>query len=300
MELFIGPWWDEDNEKFHNKSIAAAALWGATNFIALVVFVRWLAGAVSQAPPTAVICAAGTLLAAAGIAANLLFHQLDFRKQHWAWGALSSFVTLFPLLVTLSVIPSESSMATWYVCGMTCLSLAVVIGLETKFRHQQSSITAEPQQPTTTTDAVTSRAKLDEEIDPLLEAKLAGALSAGTPGEEGETAETPWRAENVSHWMTRTDGEDGGISLEGVTLADFAAGQSRSTIHLSFCPALPATPQLECEAVDDAEVRLKVAAIYPHGARIELTRPPRETGAAVVAIGYFAHLEQNHRNGAAA
>ncbi|TWU09374.1 hypothetical protein CA54_46150 [Symmachiella macrocystis] len=297
MGAFIGQLIDGRERWLTWKSAVAGTFWCGLNLIALTVFARWLAGAFSAGPPTAVVCATAVLLTVVGLGSNALFHQLDFRGEHWLWGALPAFLTLFPLMVLLIVIPDSAASAWWFSATVVCVSVVTVFALETTFRHRQQNTreVAVPKILDTKTEPIVA----DNDIDTQLEARLAGTISTAGPIET-ENEEMPWHAPEVSQWMTRSDADDGSVTVEGVTIAKFAAGQNRANVHLTFCPPLPVSPQIECETVDGDEVRIKVAAVFPHGARIELTRPAHDNQDAPIAIGYFAHTEQNQSIEAAA
>lgn len=297
MGAFIGQLIDGRERWLTWKSAVAGTFWCGLNLMALTIFARWLAGAFSTAPPTAVVCATAVLLTVVGLGSNALFHQLDFRGEHWLWGALPAFLTLFPLMVLLIVIPDSAASAWWFSATVVCVSVVAVFALETTFRHRQQTTrdVVAPQ----VLDLISEPVATDNEIDTQLEARLAGTISTAGPIET-ENEDMPWHAPEVSQWMTRSDADNGSVTVEGVTIAKFAAGQNRANVHLTFCPPLPVAPQIECETVDGNEVRIKVAAVFPHGARIELTRPINETQDAPIAIGYFAHTEQKKTIEAAA
>ncbi len=62
---------------------------------------------------------------------------------------------------------------------------------------------------------------------------------------------------------------DGHESIHGWTLAEFAAGQRSSTVHVAFCPALAGQPSCEAEQVAGPPATVRVIQILPLGARIE-------------------------------
>ncbi len=64
----------------------------------------------------------------------------------------------------------------------------------------------------------------------------------------------------------------GGELLEGQLVAVFAAGARQAVLHVPFIPPFTVAPHLECEIADGSDARIKVAAIFPYGARLELKR----------------------------
>jgi hypothetical protein len=61
---------------------------------------------------------------------------------------------------------------------------------------------------------------------------------------------------------------------EGELQIDFAPAQREQSVHLAFCPGLAAAPELELEPVEALDWDLKVAAVYPFGARLTIRRRP--------------------------
>lgn len=279
------------------QSAAAVALWGGFNLIALAVFGRWLAGALTAQPPVAETCAVAGLTALLGLAAYGLFRQLDFHGEHWSWGAAPVFLTLFPLMVIVAVVPRQPVTSVWFTGTLGLLTAVVLLVNETIARHSRNATTDH-------TDNLPQSAEDNDEslIDAQLEARLAqNLLGEGAIGESPdieetfelnkETSEEPWHAPDVSQWMTRTDSPTGEIMLEGVTVAEFALGQQRTVVHLAFCPPLPSVPRFECEPTGGENVRLKLGAVYPHGVRIDVSRSTEQVDACQIGIGYFAHTE---------
>ncbi len=293
MGAFIGQLIDGRERWLNGKSAVAGTFWCGLNLIALIVFGRWLAGAFSGEPSAGVLCAAATVIAVSGLGSYAVFQQLDFRGEHWLWGALPAFLTLFPSMVLLVVIPGSAATAWWFAATLLCLTVAAVFTLETAVRHRQHLALAIQE---TEPAPLPNESPGDTDIDVQLEQRLAGTLSAVGL----DQVEHPWQALGVTQWMTRSDANDGSVSVEGVTVADFAAGQNRASVHVTFCPPLPDSPQVECEAVDGTDVRIKVAAVFPHGARIDLTRPAHDKQPIQVALGYFAHVERKKTAEAAA
>lgn len=82
-----------------------------------------------------------------------------------------------------------------------------------------------------------------------------------------------------------TNGDD---VLEVHATAHFAVGSRQAVLHIPFTPAFEITPQVECEVADGSDVRLKVGAVFPYGARVELKRTGASLDELVVAVDLFA------------
>jgi len=92
------------------------------------------------------------------------------------------------------------------------------------------------------------------------------------PEESPATRSVPQRSSDSDAWMERTIDELGAVKLQGSVRADFAAGQTIATVHISFSPAFARLPEFSCEVVDAPSVRARTPAVYRYGARIELKR----------------------------
>lgn len=75
----------------------------------------------------------------------------------------------------------------------------------------------------------------------------------------------------VTQQLSRTAGEDGD-SLEGLLRARFTSNQSRTTLHVAFCPPFEEKPAVECYVLEgEAKIETPLR-ISPHGAGIQLKK----------------------------
>ena len=79
----------------------------------------------------------------------------------------------------------------------------------------------------------------------------------------------PIPAEEVLQQLTRSQGADGSEQLAGWLRMPFAAGQRTASVHVSFCPQFPKTPELTVEQLKGPQVRIK-RAVFTYGARLDL------------------------------
>ncbi len=75
----------------------------------------------------------------------------------------------------------------------------------------------------------------------------------------------------------RVTDELGGEMIEGTVTLRFDRGQKRANVHVPFSPPLPGAPEVECDAVDDDSVRVKVPESRAWGLRIEGRRTDTST-----------------------
>lgn len=75
----------------------------------------------------------------------------------------------------------------------------------------------------------------------------------------------------------RITDELGGEMIEGTVILRFDRGQKRANVHVPFSPPLSGTPEVECDAIDDDSVRVKVPESRAWGLRIEGRRTDTST-----------------------
>ena len=92
--------------------------------------------------------------------------------------------------------------------------------------------------------------------------------------------------------MQRRLSDDGRETLEGEFTAVFTAGQKQAVVHLAFCPPLHGIPELECEPIDGADVRWKLAVAQPYGARIDVHRGGPLGHPAEIRLAWFATVDR--------
>lgn len=115
----------------------------------------------------------------------------------------------------------------------------------------------------------------------------SSSIRVHAPKQVDASSEVPATEQDPLHWMSRTADADGAEHLQGGTVVDFASGQKQAIVHVAFCPPFTGTPEIECDSDDDDACRLKVAAVYPYGVRIELKRA-ESAAPARVRIRYAA------------
>jgi len=83
-------------------------------------------------------------------------------------------------------------------------------------------------------------------------------------------AEEIMLSKGVTQQLTRSQTADGAEELSGWLRIAFVAGQRTGSLHVAFCPAFPATPELVVEQLDGPEARMKTAQLMSYGARLDL------------------------------
>lgn len=104
---------------------------------------------------------------------------------------------------------------------------------------------------------------------------------------------------NINSQLTRRIDEVAGCEyLEGTAIAQFAAGQKLAVVHIAFCPPTFGMPDVECEPLEDTDVRWKLNVVQPYGLRIDVTRRGELSEATDVPIAFFATAPIQTQNAA--
>lgn len=101
-------------------------------------------------------------------------------------------------------------------------------------------------------------------------------------------------SEDVTQWMSRRMTDDGEVT-EGWMRVSFLAGQREATIHVSFCPPLPGSPEIETEDLDGADLEIRVASVFPFGLRLSARRSGSTLEPQAARIGFVATAVANRR-----
>lgn len=88
--------------------------------------------------------------------------------------------------------------------------------------------------------------------------------------------------------MIRRIEMNGDDVVEVRAIAVFAAGARQAVLHIPFSPPFANVPKVECELSDDSPVRLKIAAVFPYGVRLELKRSESMVQELKVPLELFA------------
>ena len=94
--------------------------------------------------------------------------------------------------------------------------------------------------------------------------------------------------QQLVQWQSRTQSPDGSQTVEGMIRLDLAAGQTQRSAHVSFTPALPGLPEMECEPLTEATVEASIGAVYAHGFRVDVRRVGTSQTDERIEIGFQA------------
>ena len=98
----------------------------------------------------------------------------------------------------------------------------------------------------------------------------------------------------AQQWMSRSR-QDGYDVVEGEVQIDFEAGQRLVALHLPFSPPLAATPEFECEGLDEVELSFRTTARHTYGVRVEVSRSGTLEEAVTARVGWAASAEVSEK-----
>ncbi len=100
--------------------------------------------------------------------------------------------------------------------------------------------------------------------------------------------------EDITQWMSRRMTDDGEV-IEGWLRVTFFSGQREATIHVSFCPPLAGSPEIETEDLEGADLEIRTASVFPFGLRMIARRSGSTQELQVARIGFVATAAANRR-----
>jgi hypothetical protein len=239
-------------EREPSHILTAAALWATTNVIAIVLVLRSWAGAFQGPAPALAYVIALPAVTGAGVFAFVCALRSG---GQWRWGKYPDIPGEKIGAAALSAFPTLAIACVLFPDASLVGGLFVVLccgaGLV----------------------AIGFLAK----TAPLL----------ATPENPAEPAARDFDPD-CSLWMSRVRRPNGEDYLEGVAAAEFASRQKQTSVHLAFCPPFASTPEVACTADEAGSVRLKIGAVYPYGARIDLKRTAEPLDEAVLRVHFSA------------
>lgn len=252
------------------RRVVSTLIWTGLVLSAAVLASRRFAGSFSLELSPSVSVAAVTLALAAGLAALALFLSARPTAGSTLGTRAAAAATLTaPLLFGAALIGSGSPFVwAWLLTSIAIAAPVVMILI--------SERTASP-----------GRHDSQHNDVPSPSADVSTRLAAHIPDTVESSTETLFDDPDVSQWLTRRQLPNGGEQIEGSVKLFFAAGRKQTVAHVAFVPPLAGPPEIECEPLDDAAVRVKATAQQTFGLRIEGVRTSGVEDAAVVPVGFF-------------
>jgi hypothetical protein len=293
----------EEVSQSQRRSIACGLLTGVV-FVSAVVLARRISG---DASPIAEWAACLIGLLAVGIAVlcatipGVLREQLEISDRLLATGLAS----IPGLLLGLSLLPPGSVAGVSSLLGIYVV--AVVSGTLGGAVFPQPNVNFA--KPPSSQDSLSSRGgnsdvvvstepdeTVTEQREPVILAEptddwpVTGLQGDSTPQElslQTETISHPSENPQTTQWMSRSVTSEG-ETAEGGCQAIFEPGQKLVAVHIPFAPAFDSLPDIECEPLDDSDVKIKVSTRHRYGVRVEVTRLDDLVAAQSIPLGWFA------------
>jgi len=262
------------------RRIAATGLWLALIVLAplseqmSLTMSAFVVGLVSLASGLAIVLAVGRRASGDSDANQTRYVLACLSLAISVWWAMNTAGNDPLLLVTMVMVASLANSVVW----------PLVLCVET-VKDVTASVISVP------TNHPVSESAADYETVLSASERLELRLHQAYSGEFEQTASEDCEpsADARTQWFTRSI-TDAGEVIEGGFRIDFAEGQREVTVHVPFCPPLASIPEMVTEDLDGHDLDIRVAAIFPYGARLTVRRPAGSESAHADScrIGYVA------------
>ncbi len=230
------------------RTAAAMTITALVALAAAFVVARRFAGALENPPGLPALLTTGAAIAAATAAGRSLWRGAPPGRQgRWmAWATRIS-----PSLAAVAL-AGTLSLSTTPPAGLVALWLLLIV--EEGCTWWRGS------------PAAMFKATFKSTSPPETPAALLPPLVAAVSSEPGATHVL----DDVVQQWTRCRAADGSDVVTGWMRADFASGQRTTAAHVAFCPPFAEMPQLSFEQHTGPRARIKLAQLYPYGARLDV------------------------------
>ena len=281
-------------------------IWTILLIADLVLAARGFAGEFQFPPPT-ILAVFSTIIVAVTASVAIRCHSAG-PKQSSGWHR--SVPSVISIALTLMWAVSVSLTAAPLTIGLV-LAVVLVQALTLGFQELGTGLVLDlVQQTTLNRPLLESSQPNSSPLEPAtLPVKVSVPLTAGPPDLESRIADADIAsdssetenaaAESEAEFLDEVDDENQtlwlarrqtavGEEIEGWTRVHFASGQREATVHVAFCPPLAGSPELHTEDLDGAELEIRVAAVFPFGARLAVRRKGDLNERHLDRIGFIA------------
>lgn len=296
----------------------AVWIWSSLLITDAVVMTRRFSGGFHSAIPDWLACSTTLLVAIASWSAWFLLtggrtdHSLPHHRR-WIAPAISVGVTL---IWAWSISIGSTPLTCGVLTAIVILHImAVAMDEQEWIRHFDEFRAAHdrPMTSTLSTSTVTSSPVNSEfpVTGDIVVAAIAGdeAIVGRALSEEADRIKRPLRPEdfldqdqdrdvecvedsddNQTLWLSRRLSEEG-EQIEGWVRVPFARGQRETVVHVAFCPPLASAPEIETEDLEGVGLEIRVAAVFPFGARLSIRRSSPLDESNSDRVGFIAHSQ---------
>jgi hypothetical protein len=93
---------------------------------------------------------------------------------------------------------------------------------------------------------------------------------------------------DVLQQLTRVRLAEGREAVQGVLVAEFAAGQDLATLYVGFCPPFERLPHVEAEMTDGPAANIKIVQVLHNGAQLDVSLGSVATETTIVSVEFMA------------
>lgn len=272
------------------RNLLALLLSGGAFSLGTILFARAAVGAVSTGLPWSVRTLAALAAAALAWGGWSVAWSRRFASSEpvVAIAAGCALVTV-PTFLAVSALAGGGATVAGLVAGIGLVGAVTIATLLQPLGRLADDAIREIAVPSA---AIAGSASSQAAVPPLAEMKpVTESVSS-----ESSSPETLPAVRPTQRWTRTSSG--GAESIEAEIAVRFAAGERQVFVHLPIQPSLPATPSVECEPVDSAEIEIQVELVTPFGVRL-LARRDRNcassltTTIAVMLTAEAAGLAEN-------
>jgi hypothetical protein len=230
------------------------SLWSGLGLIDLIVWSRWLSGAMTVPLPAFLAIGSSLFIAAVAVAALIVWRQTE---RNWtpriSWWPELLALTL-GLLWGLAVGWGTSPFSLGGLTALWGMQL-VAVGFVAAWFPESGTVSSERE-------------------------PASGAAGSAEVRSVGDSRP-------ATHSQRRLV-IDGGEIIEGEAQVVFHPGQKEAVVHLSFCPPLAVVPEVHGEDALSGELEVKAQAVQTFGARLSVRRTERLDRSETGQISYVA------------
>jgi hypothetical protein len=271
-----------------NRQSLAVAIWTVLSLADAVLVSRRISGGFVSVIPGSLAFFTAALVALASWSAWYLYaagSSLQPRSRRLIPQALAVAVTV---LWAWPISARAAPLTVGLLAAVVLLHVAAIALHETEadfLTIVRPDLLAVPR-PAMTTSVPTVTAVSPAVPEPFTVLDHLNRSSDEEPMEEADDSQTLWLSRRVT---------EAGEEIEGWVRVHFALGQRETTVHVSFCPPLGSTPELETEDLEGVGLEIRIAATFPFGARLAVRRSGPLDESHTDRIGFIARAESANR-----
>lgn len=272
-----------------SRQSLAVAIWTVLSLADAILVSRRFSGGFVTAIPGFLAFFTAAVVAMASWSAWYLYAEGSSRQPRSRRLIPQGLALAVSLLWAWPISAGAAPLTVGLLAGVVLLHVAAIALHETEadfLTIVRPDLLAVPRPAMTTPSASTVTAVSPAVPEPFTVLDHLNGSSGEESMEETDDSQTLW----LSRRVTET-----GEEIEGWVRVHFALGQRETTVHVSFCPPLGSTPELETEDLEGVGLEIRIAATFPFGARLAVRRSGPLDESHTDRIGFIARAESANR-----